>query len=205
MTGLRFLHGRRAARCRVVLGATGVSATIGLFSGLGASSAVAGPLELGLCNGSTLSQPFLPWGDPTEYELAPDGTFIGGGWRLDNGALIASGTGPLGSGSSVPVLSPAPGASALSAPTCVDAAYPSVRMFIAGTGAIAVSVVYHDLVLPAGIASAGGGWEPTLPMVTWSAIPGALAGGTATVSLLLTGLSGQPVIDDVYVDPWYRG
>jgi hypothetical protein len=78
-------------------------------------------------------------------------------------------------------------------------------MFIAGTGAIAVSVVYHDLVLPAGIASAGGGWEPTLPMVTWSAIPGALAGGTATVSLLLTGLSGQPVIDDVYVDPWYRG
>jgi hypothetical protein len=162
-------------------------------------------LNLGLCDASTLSQPFLPWGDPSEYKLAPDGTFSGGGWTLGKGAQIGSGTDPVDPGSSVPVLHLTPGASALSGPSCVDAAYPTVRMFVAGIGTIAVSVVYDGFILPAGIASSRGGWQPTLPMVAWSAIPAALSGGTANVSLLLTGLSGQPVIDDVYIDPWNRG
>jgi hypothetical protein len=68
-----------------------------------------------------------------------------------------------------------------------------------------VSVVYRGFILPAGIARAGGAWRPTVPMVTWSAIPAALSAGAANVSLLLTGISGQPVIDDVYIDPWNRG
>lgn len=205
MSGLRCLHGRRASGRGAVLGLTGVFVASGVLACLTGSAAGAAALNLSPCDSSALSQPFLPWGDPSEYKLAPDGTFNASGWTLGNGAQIASGTDPIGSGSSAPVLQLVPGASAVSGSTCVDAAYPTVRMFVAGTGTVAVSVVYRGFILPAGIARAGGAWRPTVPMVTWSAIPAALSAGAANVSLLLTGISGQPVIDDVYIDPWNRG
>jgi hypothetical protein len=41
-------------------------------------------------------------------------------------------------------------------------------------------------------------------MVTSSPLLAALAGGTAQVSLRLTALSGNPYVDDVFVDPWNR-
>jgi hypothetical protein len=205
MSRLLCLHGRRVSGRRAVLGAGGGLVASVVLACVSAGSASAAPLDLGLCDGSALSQPFLPWGDPSEYKLAPDGTFEAGGWTLDNGAQIVAGTDPLGSAASAPVLQLAPGASAQSGVSCVDAAYPTVRMFIGGSGAVSVSVVDGGVVLPAGVAVAGGGWQPTLPMPTSAAVAGAASGGTAEVSLLVTGVSGQPVIDDVYVDPWYRG
>jgi hypothetical protein len=42
-------------------------------------------------------------------------------------------------------------------------------------------------------------------MPTLSVVLGALAGGTAEVSLTFTGLSGDPQIDDVFVDPYCHG
>ena len=59
--------------------------------------------------------------------------------------------------------------------------------------------------IPAGIAVAGGEWSPTPLMLTSSAVLGALSGGTAQVSVTFTGLSGDPQIDDVFIDPWNRG
>ena len=59
--------------------------------------------------------------------------------------------------------------------------------------------------IPAGVAVAGGEWSPTPVMVTSSAVLGALSGGTTQVSLALTGLSGDPQIDDVFIDPWSQG
>jgi hypothetical protein len=44
-------------------------------------------------------------------------------------------------------------------------------------------------------------WMPTIPMVTGSAVPGLLSGGTAPVGLRFTELTGSAQIDDVYVDP----
>ena len=61
-----------------------------------------------------------------------------------------------------------------------------------------------SLVIPAGVAIAGGDWSPTPVMLTSSAVLGALSGGTAQVSLTFTGLSGSPRIDDVFIDPWGR-
>ena len=166
-------------------------------------------VNFGACNTSSLSQPFVRWGDPASYELAPGGAFERSSWTLDDGAELVAGsepyaaTGTLGSSS----LSLPAGSSARSPLTCVDAAYPSLRFFIAGTGSVEVSVADGSLKIPVGIAVAGGNWQPTMVMVMYidSVVFGATSGGTAQVSLRLTALTGDPVIDDVFVDPWNRG
>ncbi|HEX4011679.1 MAG TPA: hypothetical protein VHX62_16780 [Solirubrobacteraceae bacterium] len=171
------------------------------------SIARAGLVNLGACNDATLSQPFAPWGDPSSYELAPGGDFETSGWTLTGGAQLVSGsepyaaTGTLGDSS----LSLPAGSSAVSPSTCVDAAYPTIRFFVGGTGIVAVSVDDGGLDIPAGVATAGGSWQPTPIMLTDSALLAALSGGTAQVSLQLTALSGDPQVDDVFIDPWNRG
>jgi hypothetical protein len=178
-----------------------------VMAAISVSSANADLVNLSLCNGSALSQPFLPWADPSTYELAPGGDFGGAGvWATDGGARVVAGGEPYGaSGSAQSALSLPVGGSAESPSTCVDAAYPTVRMFVAGTGAVAVEVVADGIVIPSGIAIASGPWTPTPIMVTGAALESALSGGAASVSLRLVGLSGDPRIDDVYIDPWNRG
>ena len=158
------------------------------------------------CNAAALSQPFVRWLDSAQYELAPGGDFESSTWTLAGGATRVAGsesdaaTGTLGSSS----LSLPAGSSAQSAVTCVDAAYPSIRFFIAGHGLVAVNVVdtKSGSVIPAGVAVAGYDWSPTPVMLTSSAVLGALSGGTAQVSLTFTGVAGSPRIDDVFIDPW---
>jgi hypothetical protein len=164
-------------------------------------------INLNACNPSALGQPFARWADLADYELAPGGDFESARWTLTRGATLVAGsepfaaTGTLGSSS----LSLPTGSLAQSPPTCVDAAYPSIRFFIAGTGSVAVNVVDGGSVIPVGVAVAGGAWSPSPVMLTLSAVWGALAGGTAEVSLTFTGLSGDPQIDDVFVDPYCHG
>ena len=166
-------------------------------------------VNLGVCNTSSLTQPFVPWGDRASYELAPGGAFERSSWTLDGGAGVVAGsepyaaTGRLGSSS----LSLPAGSSARSPLTCVDAAYPALRFFIAGTGSVEVSIADGNLEIPVGIAIAGGNWQPTMVMVMYldSVVFGATSDGTAQVSLRLTALTGDPVVDDVFVDPWNRG
>src|ERR1700729_2346616 len=106
----------------------------------------------GGCGNPSLSQPFAPWWDYSSYELAPGGDFETSTWSLSGGAAIVPGsepfaaTGTLGQSSlSVPA-----GASAVSPATGVDAAYPTARLFVGGTGSVAVSVVYAGIPIPAG-------------------------------------------------------
>jgi hypothetical protein len=71
---------------------------------------------------------------------------------------------------------------------------------------VVVQVVYQNplggqLVLPVGVFALNGRWQPSLPMTTLSAIPGALNGGTAQVALRFTSLTGASQIDDVFIDP----
>jgi hypothetical protein len=173
---------------------------------LPAPAAQADIIDLSACNLSPLSQPFAPWLDPASYELAPGGDFESPGWSLTGGAARVPGserfaaTGTLGSWS----LSLPAGASAQSPVTCVDAAYPTVRMFVSGTGLVAVSVVYGNAVLPAGVAVAAGGWSPSPVSVTSSAVVALTSDGSAPVSLRLTTLAGDVRVDDVFVDPWNR-
>jgi hypothetical protein len=170
-------------------------------------AAQAALVNLNACNGATLSQAFAPWVDPSWYELAPGGDFENSAWDLSGSASIVPGSEPFdvtGTPGSASLSLPA-GSSAQSPPTCVDAAYPTVRLFTNGTGAVAVGVVYDGVYIPAGVAVATGGWEPTSVMLTDSALPAALSGGSTQVSLRLTALTGAPRIDDVFIDPWNRG
>jgi hypothetical protein len=183
----------------VAFGALGVVA-------LPVSAAQADVIDLSACNIAPLSQPFLPWLDPSSYELAPGGDFETATWSLAGGAQRVPGsepfaaTGTLGSWS----LSLPAGASAESPPTCVDAAYPTIRFFTEGTGLLEVNVVYGNLTLPAGVDVVAGGWAPSLPMLTDSALVAAASDGSAQVSIQLTTLVGNVRVDDVFVDPWNR-
>jgi hypothetical protein len=47
-------------------------------------------------------------------------------------------------------------------------------------------------------------WQPTLPILTGSAVGGALSGGTGQVALRTTALTGSSRIDDVFLDPRMR-
>jgi hypothetical protein len=157
------------------------------------------------CNSSPLSRPFAPWGDDFLYELAPGGDFESSAWTLSGGAeRVHEPFGVTGLRGSVS-LSLSAGGLAESPPVCVNAAYPTIRFFIAGTGTAAVEVVYGHLTIASGLAVAAHGWRPTLVMLTGSAVTGALAGGTAEVSVRLTGVSGDPQVDDIFIDPWNRG
>lgn len=194
----------------------GLSIAIALtvaFATVRISTARAGVINLNPCNSAPLSQPFAPWADPAWYELVPGGDFESSGWASTGGWALRGGahrvlgsdpyavTGSLGSWS----LELPAGSSAQSPRTCVDAAYPSVRFFIAGTGSVAVSVVVGNVEIPAGVAVGDSEWTPTPMMLTSSAVVAALSDGVAQVSLRIRALTGDPQVDDVYLDPWCRG
>ena len=159
------------------------------------------------CDSATLSQPFTPWLDFDYYKLAPGGDGSLTGWSLGGGAQQVSGGEPWNvSGSATNSLSLPAGGNAISPQTCVDAAYPTFRLFVGGTpgSTAAVSVVYNGVSIPVGVVTAGLNWSPTLPMTTASALWGALDGGSANIQLQFTGLTGSVQVDDVEVDP-FRG
>jgi hypothetical protein len=119
---------------------------------------------------------------------------------------VVAGSEPYGASGSVGKSSlylPA-GASAQSPVTCVNFAYPTFRLFARNDwllSTVLVQVVYNGLALPVGVSALSGSWQPTLPMLTASAVPGLLDGGTTPVALRFTALLGGSHIDDVYVDP----
>jgi hypothetical protein len=62
-------------------------------------------------------------------------------------------------------------------------------------------VTGSSVAIPVGIVAPTATWQPTAPLLTGSAVPGAMNGGTAQVALRFTSLNGTSQIDDVYVDP----
>jgi len=199
---------------RRILGTASVGCALGAAVSLGCSASVAGAALISLtpCSSAAVSQPFAPWGDDASYELAPGGDFensdfTSSPWTLSGGASRVAGsetfaaTGTFGADS----LSLPAGSSGQSPQTCVDAANPTLRFFVTGSGTAAVSVVYGALVIPTGVVIATGKWTPSPVMLTASLLPGLLSGGTAQVSIRLTGLTGSPRVDDVFIDPWRRG
>jgi hypothetical protein len=180
---------------------------LGAAFALPTSAAHADLINLATCNTSAVSQPFAPWGDQAFYELAPRGDFEQPGWTLSGGAQRVPGSEPYAATGTVGAWSLAlpAGSSAQSPPTCVDGAYPSIRFFIDGTGTVAVTIVDGSLEIPAGVAVGGSQWMPTPVMLTTSAVLAAISGGVAQVSVRISALTGDPQIDDVFIDPWCRG
>jgi hypothetical protein len=165
-------------------------------------------ISTGACDNSALTQPFQRWGDTSPYKLIPGGSFESGapGWTLSNGARVVAGSEPYGVSGSVGNASlylPA-GASAQSPITCVNAAYPTFRFLARNDwllSTVLVQVVYGGLPLPVGAVALSSQWKPTLPMLTASAVPGLLDGGTTPVAVRFTALLGASHVDDVFVDP----
>jgi hypothetical protein len=188
------------------------------FAGLFAGSARAALISTDPCDGATLTQPFLPWGDSNQYKLVPGSDFNGSapGWTLSGGAKIVQGGEPFGAtgkASSSSLYLPA-GASAQSPFTCVDAAYPLFRLFAKNDSllsAVAVSVVYDEPLLgettiPVGVIALTPKWAPTAQFLTASVAQGIVTGLTADtdpqVALRFTALTGPSQIDGVFVDPF---
>ncbi|HTU94199.1 MAG TPA: hypothetical protein VMF14_00080 [Solirubrobacteraceae bacterium] len=194
---------RRLRSSLTVLIALGVTGAVALS----APAAQADLVNVNACNGATLTTPFAPWGDPSSYELAPGGDFESSGWSLTGHGAVVGGSEPFAATGALGLasLSLPAGSSAQSPATCVDAAYPTIRFFASGMGTMAVGVEYDGVYLPAGVAVVLGGWQPSPLMLTSAALPAAVAGGTTDVSLVLTTLTGNLRVDDVFIDPWNRG
>jgi len=187
-----------------------------LTAGRAASEAQAATATGGVCDQSPLSQPFAAWGDSSFYKLAPGGDFEGSltAWSLSGGAVVVGGgesssaTGTNGSHS----LSLPAGSSGQSPGTCVNAAYPSLRLFARADtpgSVVLVSVLYPSVLgqteLVVGAIAPSSNWSPTLPMSTDTAILGLVAGDTAPIVLRFTAIRGTTQIDDVYIDPHGMG
>ena len=173
----------------------------------------------GFCANPKLTQPFLPWLDPMQYVLAPDGGFEGNAedWRLRNGADVVRGN------ESFHVrdeddrrsLELPAGASARSPVMCVGLERPTVRFFARRTSGwllstLKVEVLYNGLdgklrtIALAPVTALGTGWQPTLPLPILANLLPNLSGDQAVVAFRFTALSGTWRIDDVYVDPYAK-
>jgi hypothetical protein len=200
----KYLWGLRS----LALGA--VTAGIAL-AGLPATSSAA-LISGGACDNSSLSQPFAHYGDSNEYKLVTGGNFEGSlsGWTLSGGARVINGGNPNGS-SGHSLYLPA-GGSVTTPFTCVNAAYPSFRLFARNDSLLSTivpQVVYKlpllgNVALPIGAAALSPNWSPTLPLLTASVVTGLLNGGTAQVALKFTAALGPSEVDDIYVDPLMR-
>ena len=207
---------KHALFSRRLLPLAAIVSGLGLSGVLSAAPAQAALLSTGACDNATLSQPFASLGDTNDYKLVPGGSFESGttGWRLSGGARVIAGSEPYGATGSVGKSSlylPA-GASVQSPYTCVNAAYPSLRFFARNNSllsTVVVQLVYSNPLLglvpiPVGAVALSGQWHPSLPMLTASAVPGLLSGGTTQVALRFTALLGSSQIDDVFIDPRMR-
>ncbi|MGA2010503.1 MAG: hypothetical protein ABSH51_08240 [Solirubrobacteraceae bacterium] len=159
------------------------------------------------CPQGTVSEPFAQWGDTSTYQLIPDGDFESSGATFAGGAARVAGsepyaaTGVLGQWS---VSLPA-GGSVTSPSMCLDASEPTLRFFTQGSGNVLVQIVDNGVSIPVGTVSAASRWQPSPVVVTGAPMLGPQSGGTAQVSVRLTALSGNPRVDDVFIDPWNRG
>lgn len=187
----------------------------------GPAAAQAGPLVASApdCDGQVLTQPFLPWADPMQYTLAPNGGFEQGAsaWSLSGNAQVVSGNESFyvrDARDSKSLELPA-GSSATSATMCVGIEHPTLRIFARNSGsplsALRVRVHFEDATgavhtAPIGLLTAGGGWQPSVVMPLAVNLLPLLPGERTPVAFEFTpqGVGGEWRIDDVYVDPYRR-
>lgn len=204
---------------RLSLIAAGAAAVVGLTL---PAAAQAGPLVASDpdCAEENLSQPFLPWADPAQYQFAPDGGFEAGaeGWALEGGATVVSGNESHyvhDAGDSQSLRLPA-GSSATSPTVCVGIEHPTIRLFASNGGSalagVSVKVLFEDasgnvLSAPIGGISGGSSWQPTAPMPIVANLLPLLPGDHTPVAFKFTaqGYGADWRIDDLYVDPYRRG
>jgi hypothetical protein len=171
------------------------------------------------CPAVELTNPFAPWGDGADYQLAPGGDVEDGAasWSLTGGAGAVEGNESFG------VTSPAdhlslrlPGSSsATTARMCIGIESPSYRLFVKRSGGssssrLVAEIVYDDaggneVVVPSGTISAGDAWAPSQSLPTVVNVLAPAQDNAIDMSLRFTAVGGGVwSIDDVYVDPWWQ-
>ena len=193
------------------------------LGGLVAGQAQANILSLlpGACGNQPESQPFSQFKDSNQYTPVPGGSFESGSfpWLLTGGAGVVSGneTYFVGSKADSHSLALPAGSSATSPASCTDIYHPVVRLFVQNTGSarsqLNVYALYPGLlggVVTSKLAGVTGSssWQPTQQM---SLLVNNLLG---TLSLDQTAIAfrfapadslGNWRVDDVYLDPYFRG
>jgi hypothetical protein len=196
-------------------------ALLAAITAVAMTGALAAPASAGIltvsasdCGDETLSQPFSGFGDRANYKLVPGGSFEGAltGWTLTRGAKVVSGNEPWkvgGSGHGKSLVLPA-GSNAITAPTCVGLAEPTLRFFAKKNrgllSTLAVSVYVKTSLglvvpLPVGVVLGNGQWKASPQMLIIANLLPLLPGDRTPVAFQFTPLLGDWQIDDVYVDP----
>ncbi len=132
---------------------------------------------LAACNDTSYEQPFLPWGDPADYVLVPEGTLeTSDAWTLKKKAAVVPYASPFYSGSSgdgYSLFLPS-GSEAITPPMCITELHPTIRLFVANSDEIrqrlVIEVLYEDLggkIKKLKIAKLRGNadWQPSLPVL----------------------------------------
>lgn len=203
---------------------------IALTLTLGALSlASAAPAHAGLlvesaeeCTPQATKQVFLPWLDPLNYVPVKGGGFESGaaGWTL-SGARVVDGNEPwrVGNAGDGRSLSIPAGASATSPVMCAGLDHVVLRYFAKSKASLLGTLTSHLRVevlvetstgattaLPLGIQALTASWSPSLPVPVVGNLLPLLPGEHTPVAFRFTAVgSAGWTIDDVYLDPRYRG
>jgi hypothetical protein len=172
----------------------------------------------GSCDGQVAEQPFLPWADPSNYVLVPNGAVEQGArWNLKGGATRAAGneTHYVHDVADTSSLSLPPGSSATTASMCVDVEHPTMRLVARSSGSamssLLVEVLFEDdtgrkRAAPIGAYAGTSSWQPTAPLAVVANLFTLLPGTHDDVAFRFTPLDDASWwIDDVYVDPFRHG
>jgi hypothetical protein len=215
------MRGIRRARIALIAGLTGAA----LFAAM-PGSASAGILVASApsCDNGTTSQPFAQWGDANSYFLAPGGNFENGaaGWSL-GGSSVAGDQEPwhvAGAGSHA--LNIGAGGSVVSPTMCVGIEDPSMRFFAHRSGGGLLGAASQLVVsarvetslglvveVPVGTITTltnGTQWNRTPTQLVLASLLPLLPGEHTPIQFRFTAVGTSDwVIDDVFVDPHYRG
>lgn len=172
------------------------------------------------CTYPPLAPVFLPWGDYSNYFLAPGANFENGlgGWSAGGGAGVVSGNEPykVGGGGSHSLALPTTSAAATTPVFCVSADAPTFRLFLKNNGNLGMSdgqlAVYLNFqdsngkwqqVKIAGLKMNNTSWNLSAPISFIQYISTPLQNGFANVSFTFkpNDNHGNWQIDDMYVDP----
>jgi invasion protein IalB len=187
---------------------------------MSASTASAGLLvkDAPDCKPKPTSQPFAPWGDSSQYNLAPGGSFESGtqSWSLSGRASTVSGNEPwkvAGAGHTRSLKLP-PGASATSPTICVGLEHPAIRFFAKNDRALlstlSVEVITETslgltVAVPIGVVLPSGQWKPSPKFLVVANLLPLLPGEYTPVRFRVTSVGlGTWSVDDFYVDPRCR-
>jgi len=163
------------------------------------------------CEDRDFSRIFAAFHDRSLYTLAPDGDFEAGasGWELADGASVVDESSSilLGDALGAKSLELADGASAVSPAICVAKGFPSFRFAARGEGVVRVEVLYRAgrKAKKAGRVKGGDAWHLSRKVSLAQGRFRVKRGQTANVQLRFTASGGSVRVDDVYVDPRFRG